>query len=222
MAADRINVCFHGVGHRALEREDGESGYWVSTNQFLELLDDIATWPEEVALSFDDGNRSDIEIALPALLERGLTATFFPVAGRLGDRESIAADEVSLLIQHGMQVGTHGMHHRPWRGLDDRGLEEELVAARRLIEGAAGRPVTEAALPLGRYDRRVLGALHTLGYARVHSSDRRPARSAAWLQPRFSVRADHSPASLRREVESSRTLRARLRATAVGAIKRLR
>jgi len=35
-----------------------------------------------VQLSFDDGNRSDVGIALPALLERELSATFFVVAGR--------------------------------------------------------------------------------------------------------------------------------------------
>ena len=46
-------------------------------------------------ISFDDGNASDLEIGLPALLERGLTATFFVLAGRLGRPGSLDADEVA-------------------------------------------------------------------------------------------------------------------------------
>ncbi|HMO11289.1 MAG TPA: hypothetical protein PKB06_07275, partial [Actinotalea sp.] len=35
-----------------------------------------------------------------------------------------------------------------------------------------------------------------LGYRTVHTSDRRPARPGAWLQPRFSVTSEDTPATL--------------------------
>ena len=43
-------------------------------------------------ISFDDGNASDLDIALGALLERGLVGSFFVVAGRIGSRGSLDSD----------------------------------------------------------------------------------------------------------------------------------
>ena len=48
-------------------------------------------------LSFDDGNSSDVEIALPALRERGLPRRFFVVAGRLDRPGSLSRDDVREL-----------------------------------------------------------------------------------------------------------------------------
>lgn len=92
-----------------------------------------------------------------------------------------------------MTIGSHGMNHRPWRRLSAAERDEELVAARERIADVVGRPVTEAALPTGAYDRRVLRDLRRLAYSAVHTSDRRAARAGAWLQPRFSVVADDTP-----------------------------
>ena len=99
-----------------------------------------------------------------------------------------------------MRIGSHGMDHRPWRGLDDRELDRELVEARDRLAAVAGAPVDQAALPLGRYDRRLLRRLRRLGYARLHTSDRRWARAGAWLQPRFSLRRGDTVDSVRREM----------------------
>jgi hypothetical protein len=50
---------------------------------------------------------------------------------------------------------------------------------------------------MGEYDRRLLSELRRLGYAAVHTSDRRPATDGAWLRPRFSVRAGDTAESVR-------------------------
>ena len=82
MASDHVlNILFHGVGKPARELEPGEDVYWVTEDRFRSILDEISGWPE-VRISFDDSNSSDLEIALPALIERGLTADFFVLAGR--------------------------------------------------------------------------------------------------------------------------------------------
>ena len=88
-----------------------------------------------------------------------------------------------------MTVGSHGMRHRSWRGLDAESEHEELTVARSVIGAAAQAPVTAAACPFGSYDRRVLGTLRRHGYAQVFTSDRRRARAGAWLQPRYSISA---------------------------------
>jgi peptidoglycan/xylan/chitin deacetylase (PgdA/CDA1 family) len=216
-----INVCFHGVGTPGRELEAGEGKYWISEDAFLRILDDLRTWPN-VRISFDDGNASDVEIALPALLERELDADFFALAGRLDTPGSLGEDALRELRKHGMQIGTHGMLHRSWRGMDADTSHDELVAARDRLAEIAGTPVDTAACPMGRYDRRVLSALRRLGYQRVYTSDRRVARRNAWLQPRFSVRHGDTPESLRAAALGRPPLVRRARAVAVGAVKRWR
>ncbi len=88
-----------------------------------------------------------------------------------------------------MRIGSHGMRHRAWRGLDDAALGEELVAAKQELERVLGAPVTEAACPFGSYDRRVLAALRRAGYRHVFTSDRGAARRGEWLQARNTIHA---------------------------------
>src|SRR5262249_30889771 len=155
MADNRvINVLFHGIGMPRRELEPGEDNYWVSEDRFLNILDELATLTE-VRISFDDGNASDTEIALPALLERGLRAGFFVLAGRLGQPGSLDDDGVRELARHGMGIGSHGMLHRSWRKMDPGTCHDELIAARDRLRAVTGAEVDTAACPLGRYGRRV-------------------------------------------------------------------
>ena len=51
-----------------------------------------------------------------------------------------------------MTIGMHGVDHRPWRRLPPAARERELIEARKRIAGAVGRPVDQAAVPMGLYD----------------------------------------------------------------------
>lgn len=214
------NLCFHGIGTCITEREPGEARYWVSEHLFLEVLDAVRGL-EHVRLSFDDGNRSDLTLALPALVERGLTATFFALAGRLEDPASLSAADLRELRAAGMTIGTHGWAHVPWRGLDDGEVRRELADARVALAEASGGPVDEAALPLGRYDRRLLGQLRRNGYRRVYSSDRLPTRPEVWLQPRYSITSSDTVESVRQLLDPRPGIR-HVRARLAGVVKRLR
>jgi peptidoglycan/xylan/chitin deacetylase (PgdA/CDA1 family) len=183
-----INLTFHGIGEPGRELEPGERDVWVSRARFLDVLDAVAG-RHDVRITFDDGNASDVEQALPALRSRGLTGTFFVVAGRIGAPGYLDAGGIRVLAAGGMTVGSHGMWHRPWRGLDASGAHEELVDARRMLEDVVGRPVTEAACPFGAYDRRTLRALRRAGYRHVYTSDRGTAHGRQWLQARTTLRA---------------------------------
>lgn len=216
-----INLCFHGVGTPQRELEPGEDRYWIGVDTFHGMLDEVAG-RDDVAISFDDGNASDVEVGLPALTERGLSATFFVLAGRLDTPGSLGAADVRRLREAGMRIGTHGMDHRPWRGMDPATSRRELVEARERIAAVAGAPVTEAACPLGRYDRRLLTAMRGHGYDRVHTSDRRHARRGAWLQPRFSARSTDTVGTLREEVLRPPGLLRAARLSATGLAKQLR
>jgi peptidoglycan/xylan/chitin deacetylase (PgdA/CDA1 family) len=181
-----INLTFHGVGDPERALAPGEADVWVSRRDFARVLDAVAG-RDDVRITFDDGNASDVEHALPALADRGLRATFFVVAGRLATPGFLDASGVRELAGAGMAIGCHGLRHRPWRALGEGALREELVDARHRLEDIVQRPVAEAGCPFGSYDRRVLGRLRRYGYERVYTSDRGTARANDWLQPRNSV-----------------------------------
>jgi peptidoglycan/xylan/chitin deacetylase (PgdA/CDA1 family) len=160
---------------------------WISEQTLCLVLDRVAAEPT-VRMSFDDGNASDVELALPRLIERGLSATFFVVADRIGRDGYASASDLRALVGAGMEIGSHGLTHRSWRGLAAPELSDELVRSRALIEDAAGTAVNAAACPFGAYDRRVLNGLREAGYSRVYTSDGGAARDFDWLQPRNSLR----------------------------------
>jgi len=208
-----INLTFHGIGMPLRPLEHGEADVWVSRERFESLLDAVAG-RDDVRITFDDGNASDLELAVPALRRRGLTGAFFVVAGRLETPGFLHAAGVRELADAGMSIGCHGMRHRPWRRLDDASLEEELVEARARLERIAGAPVTEAACPFGSYDRRVLRALRRSGYRTVYTSDRGHAAAGSWIQPRNTVSARDGADLVGRITATNGTLRRRAKLTA--------
>jgi GT2 family glycosyltransferase/peptidoglycan/xylan/chitin deacetylase (PgdA/CDA1 family) len=220
-------VCtLHGIGepHHAVRRD--EAFVWVTRDTLTTLLDSIlmaqATNALPAVITFDDGNISDTTIALPELVRRGLKATFFICAGRIGAPEYL--DRVALhdLLQAGMEVGTHGMHHSDWRTLDDHALDVELGEARRLIEDTCGRSVTVAAIPFGSYDRRVLTKVRRENFECVYTSDGGLARSEARLKPRETLDVTWHQADIRRALETTPSVKARLRRNAAMLYKALR
>jgi peptidoglycan/xylan/chitin deacetylase (PgdA/CDA1 family) len=216
--AKLVHICFHGIGTPSQGLSTADERYFVGKDLFLAVLDDVLG-KRYVELSFDDGYASDVEIALPAVTERGLSARFFPVAGHLGRPGYLDTSAVHELASSGMTVGSHGMWHRPWRRMEPQELHEELVHARRILEAAAGAPIDSAACPLGAYDRRVLASLREHGYVTVFTSDRRRGCEGAWLQPRYSVRRDDTIHTVRDGILTRPRLAERARTAAASRVK---
>jgi peptidoglycan/xylan/chitin deacetylase (PgdA/CDA1 family) len=191
MPTTRI-LTFHGIGAPARVLESGEAPFWMGTGQFVDILDRIARRPDRasLAITFDDSNSSDLSIAAPQLLSRGLRATFFVLTGRIGQRGSLNAFEIRELIRAGMRIGSHGVDHRDWTQLTCAELWHDLVASKRSLFEICGHPIESAAIPFGRYNAAALRALWSAGYRKVYSSDRGLAKPSAFLQPRTSIRAD--------------------------------
>ena len=190
------NVTFHGTGDPGRGLEPAEAAVWIDTEALLASLDAIRD-RQDIRITFDDGNRSDVDVGLPALLERELTATFFVLAGRLGEPQYLAEDDISRLQQSGMSIGSHGMDHVDWRSLDSAALQRELVDSRMILERITGRAITEASAPFGSYDRRVLSAVRSVGgYRHIYTSDGGAASRGSWIQARNTVHASDPRAAL--------------------------
>jgi peptidoglycan/xylan/chitin deacetylase (PgdA/CDA1 family) len=192
LPANIINLTVHGIGRPSRALDPGEDESWVTVEQFEQVLDAVLRF-DNVRITFDDGNISDVEIALPRLLERRLTAEFFLLAGYLGERGRVDRDGVRELAAAGMVIGSHGWSHGDWRRLDDRRAVQELRDAPRLLSELAGRSVRQVAVPHGAYDRRLLDRLRKAGTTRVYTDDGGSARQLSWVQPRNTLPHDLGP-----------------------------
>ncbi|WP_409466936.1 polysaccharide deacetylase family protein [Amycolatopsis sp. GA6-003] len=183
-----ITFAVHGIGKPQRSLDPGEDERWITVEQFDTLLDVVSG--TGARLTFDDGNSSDVEIALPRLVERGLYAEFFPLAGRVGERGYVDRDGLRQLVDAGMHVGSHGWDRLDWRRLDGSfAVRRELDEAPRLLEELSGTPVRRFSLPEGRFDRRVLTHLREAGATRVYANVG-GVRGAALVRPRTEIRSD--------------------------------
>ena len=115
-----------------------------------------------MAITFDDGLASVAHTAVPLLVERGLTATVFCVAGYLGSTTDwpthragtpilplAGARELEELVRAGFEIGSHGMEHAPLVGSDHAQLRREVIGSRDALEQVVGVPVPSFAFPYG-------------------------------------------------------------------------
>ncbi len=194
-----IILNFHGVGPVVRDIDDGERNCWLDQDHFEAVLDLIRDQPQ-IRLTVDDGNASDFEQVLPALLRRGLRATFFICSGRLDQPTFLSRQQVRELLAAGMGVGSHGVAHRAWRQLAPSQLTDELEGSRKVLEQVCSRPVEAAACPFGAYDGAVLKGLRRAGYRSVFTSDGGDATESQWLQGRTTVRGSTTLVDIERLV----------------------
>lgn len=163
----------HGIGQPKRELEPGELAYWVSKDFFEEtlLLADRLHKQVKTSFTFDDGNASDLVFGAEGLARHGMKAKIFVLSARIGQPGSLGPKEIVELHKMGHEIGTHGADHLDWTSLDANGRTREFETARTEIGKIIGQPVESAAIPFGRYNRKVLRSLKAAGYKRVYSSD---------------------------------------------------
>ena len=198
---ERLVLNFHGIGAAPAGVPTDEVAYWCPEDRFLSLLDEVrplsASTGLPLAITFDDGNLSDATIALPALAARGLKASFFVCAGRIGQPGYLDRPALRDLLSAGMAIGSHGWHHVDWRRADEPTLERETKGALDEIAAVIGQVVDEVGVPFGSYDRRVLARLRSSGVRTVYTSDGGRAPLSAWLVPRLSYATNWTDSTLR-------------------------
>ena len=182
----KLAVNFHGVGDPSRVLEKGEDRVWSTVDEMNRILD-LLVDRDDVIITSDDGNRSDLEILAPALRERGLEAIFFLLSGRIGDSGFLDGEGIRELVGIGMHIGLHGRSHVSWRGLDPATARTELIDARREIEDVSGQQLDDAACPFGDYDRGTIRDLAKAGIRRLFTSDGGWVRTDSRLIARNSV-----------------------------------
>lgn len=106
-----------------------------------------------VAITFDDGYRDNLTVALPLLEKFRLPMTLFVTAGFLGRDGYLSKEELRQMSQHPLvTIGAHGLWHRHFNLLTHDEARFELVESRRELERITGKRVDLLAWPFGECD----------------------------------------------------------------------
>jgi peptidoglycan/xylan/chitin deacetylase (PgdA/CDA1 family) len=159
-----------------------------------------------VVLTFDDGCRCFRDHALPELSARGMTATLFAVSGALGGtnrwdeadgerrEDLLGAADLRELAAAGIEIGSHGRHHRDLSACTEDELHEEIEGSRSDLEGVLGAPVRTFGDPDGRRTPRAATLARAAGYLAAVSIHRHPGARPGdpWALPRMIVNPGES------------------------------
>jgi len=154
-----------------------DAGYEsIGFDQYVAHRRGEATLPRKpIILTFDDGYRSNAEIAVPIMRRHGFTATIFVVPGRLGETNAWDAEErqerlltgaeIRALRAEGFMFGSHTMTHSRLTAVPpDRALRE-LRESREALESLLGESVRVVCYPWAQHDAGVRRMALDAGYA---------------------------------------------------------
>ena len=221
----RLVLDFHGLGPKPNHVGPEEAFYWCEDfrlfDRILDAIPDVTKRSgTPIEITFDDGNASDFVYGLPALTKRGLPASFFVCAGRIGQPGYLDKGAMAEIVGAGMTVGSHGWSHVDWRKADQQTLAREVDDAKRAIEDVIGRQVDAVAIPFGSYDRRVIKSLGA--FSTVYTSDKCLAPLRSRFVPRVSYDKNWCDTSLNEFASRREGRLATMKRSAKLTIKRMR
>ncbi len=180
-------LMYHHVGPLPAGADSIRRGLTISEAAFREQLDFLkhqgyqsialadlgmhlatgADLPEKpIVITVDDGYRDSFEVALPALLDHGLTATFFLLTAPIdeGSTEFVTWEEVRALHAAGMEIGAHSYTHMDLTGKSADYVVWQAVGSKEAIEARIGEPVRFFAYPSGAYDDNAERVVESAGF----------------------------------------------------------
>jgi len=158
-------------------------------------------------LTFDDGNSSDFEIALPILCEKECIATFFIVTDRIGTPNHLSWSQVRELHESGMSIGSHSVSHMDMRKLDVDSQHKELQQSRLSIEDKLGVAVTAFSFPFGKFNEKLIHLARDAGYSAIFTSKHGVTNFSEPYLPRNSINGSMTWESISRTLEASSLIR---------------
>jgi len=122
--------------------------------------------PRPVLITFDDGYRDVYGKAMPILARLRLRATEYVITDRISgpDPSFLTWGYLRKLERHGVEIGSHTVHHLELTGLSDSAAMAELVESRRALESQLGHPVQWFSYPAGAFDAHAAQLVRRAGY----------------------------------------------------------
>ena len=140
---------------------------WLSRWRRVVPLEETlgTTTRRSVAITFDDGYRDNLTVALPLLEKFQLPMTLFVVAGFVGREGYLSKEDLREISAHPLvTIGAHGLWHRHFNRLTASEARFELIESRRMLSDLTGNTVDLLAWPYGECNRELEQLSEECGY----------------------------------------------------------
>ena len=140
---------------------------WLSRWRRVVPLEETlgTTTRRSVALTFDDGYRDNLTVALPLLEKFQLPMTLFVVAGFVGREGYLSKEDLrEISAQPLVTIGAHGLWHRHFNRLTASEARFELIESRRMLSALTGKTVDLLAWPYGECNQGLEQLSEECGY----------------------------------------------------------
>lgn len=214
-------LMYHAIGD-SHGHEPGAYMYTVSKQNFRQQMRHISRqlYPtHKIYITFDDGDISNYECALPVLKEAGLQAYFFVLVSKIGTSGYMNWDNLAELRKEGMIIGSHGMTHRILVELSTKDLEQELLESKRVLEKKLNCRIDYFSVPRGFCNDAVIRAAKKAGYRSIFTSQGEPSDGFAFS--RIAVRGDWDLKYFIQVLENGLSLKDRTKESVKLASKRI-
>ncbi|HEV7770565.1 MAG TPA: polysaccharide deacetylase family protein [Solirubrobacterales bacterium] len=214
---DVLVLCYHGISEtwpaatsvRPGDFEDQLRAFVRRGYRGATLAEALTAPPAErtLVVSFDDANRSVLELAAPIMAGLGMPGTVFVPTDYAGSGEPmgweghqdwlgteherellcLGWEQLRGLVGEGWEVGSHTCSHPRLSRLDDAAISRELSESKRVCEAELGVPCRSLAYPYSDYDERAVKAAAEAGYGFAVTVPRRPQSPLPLQWPRVGV-----------------------------------
>jgi peptidoglycan/xylan/chitin deacetylase (PgdA/CDA1 family) len=170
--------------HNISDTNSDDSRYTVTIDNFTDQMEQLRYWgystisvkqlvdhikkghslpPRPVVITFDDGYLDVYTNAFPIMEKYGYTGTVYIVANRLKSDGFLHEGELETLLDHGWEVGSHGMTHTELTQ-NHALVRQEILQSRLDLEDALETRISSFAYPFGSVDWYVSNKVIDYGY----------------------------------------------------------
>ncbi len=169
-ALDKSLTVTSRLFNEQLDHLKGRGYTSITFNQLFAALYYNGPLPAKpIILTFDDGYDDAYTVAYPALVQHGFTGMFYIITGKVGWQGQMTWGQMSGMLTHGMQMGSHTVHHVDMGQVytdSPEQAQQELQVSRATMEQHLSTIIQQFCYPSGEpfrhgsaYLRRVIMSL---------------------------------------------------------------
>jgi peptidoglycan/xylan/chitin deacetylase (PgdA/CDA1 family) len=123
-----------------------------------------------IILTFDDGTYTHWW-AYQELKKRNLKGVFFVSVNAIDTRNYLKKWQLDLMVNDGMEIGSHSFSHPDLRTLSFGQLTHEIYESKIKLESMFQTKVIAFAYPFGNYSKEIIDIIESSGYSYARTTD---------------------------------------------------